>query len=270
MDLYDLPFLLKKLKSKMSIHSETFMKIPHNYEMRFPKSLKDESDRVHNKVLNSYLSEIEEADYKKLLPVSFKKWFLNQNEKYHSSEIFNHDNLKNKLKNLIPPDHVMACGFLINSSILYSRPAQDGETIEVSPESTSHGNFGDTDMLCAKGSGGYAGDRYNQIAVRVYTSTQNWKLGVYSDSAGSPDDLIAPEIAASIDNSYSLQSITEFELTDSTPWIACKPTTDNNTYFKSGGNLAYISQSYAASFPDPITTIRATATSPMQCKIGHT
>jgi hypothetical protein len=115
MDLHDLPFLLKKLKSKMPIHSKTTMKIPHSWNTKFPKNLKDESDRVHNKILNSYLSEIEEADYKKLLPISFKKWFSNQNEKYHSSEIFNHDNLKNKLKNLIPPDHVMACGFLINS-----------------------------------------------------------------------------------------------------------------------------------------------------------
>ena len=269
MDKYDILYLLDGVR-KMPFHSDNMAKIPHSYEMRFPKSLSDESHKIQKKYLDNNLGKLEEADSKKILPNNFKMWLSNQLHKYHAkSDIFNQDNWVNSIKSLIPPQHVLSCGFLINSSIFYVRPPQPNP-LEISAGATSHGNFGDTDMLCSRGAGGFAGDLYNQIAVRVYTSTMNWKLGVYSDSSVAPDDLIAPEIAASIDNSYTLHSITEFALTDSTPWIACRPYTDNNTYWGTGGNKAYVLQSYASAFPNPITSIRATNTDTLQCKIGHT
>jgi len=266
MDLHDLPFLLKNLKNKMPLHSETTFEIPHNWDTKFPKNLKDESDRVHNKILNSYLSEIEEADYKKLLPVSFKKWFSNQNEKYHSSEIFNHDNLKNKLKNLIPPDHVMACGFLINPFFQPHIPV-DGVDLETG-SATSFGNFGDTGIRCSLATGGVVSNYYDQIALSN-NSTANYQLGVYDDD-GAPNNLISPAITLSVNTSYSFNSVTEFQLATTGSWLSFRCQTDNSTGFFSGqtDRLANQNTTYGAAFPDP----SAASVSGADCctmKIGH-
>lgn len=266
MDKYDIPFLLKNLKNKMPLHSETLVKIPHNYGMKFPKNLKDQSDLIHNKVLNSYLSEIEEADYKKLLSVSFKKWFSNQNKKYHSSEIFNHDNLKNKLKNLIPPDHVLGCGLIINPFRFVHIPV-DGDDLETGT-AAGHGNFGDTQIVCSLAQGGVIGNLYDQIALNI-NSAMNNQLGVYDDD-GSPNNLIAGDITQAVSTSYAWYSLTEFSLTTTGNWLCFRAFTNNQTGFFSGqtNRLAYQVQSYGVAFPDPSSAFL----SGVDCcamKIGH-
>lgn len=266
MDSYDIPFLLKNLKSKMPLHSEKLSKIPHNYNMKFPKNLKEESDLIHNKVLNSYLSEIEEADHKKLLSVNFKKWFSNQNKKYHSSEIFNHDNLKNKLKNLIPPDHVLGCGMIINPFRFVHIPV-DGDDLETGT-AVAHGNFGDTAIVCSLAQGGVIGNLYDQIALDTQSSI-GYQLGVYDDD-GAPNNLIAGAITQTVATDYSWYALTEFSLATSGNWLCCRPYTDNSTGYFSGqtNRLAYQSTSYGSAFPNP-SSASLTGTDCCSMKIGH-
>jgi len=265
----DLEFLQKSIQNEMPTHSDTRANVPHNYEMRLPKNLMEQSHKVQNKFLNKYLAEIEEAHYCKILSPSLLQWFLHQNRQYHfKSGILNHDGFFKINPYTMLPENTR---FRNHGNMFITFPASGQPAADIIIGGTgANGNFGPDTLTAGRASGGVATELYDQIAINV-NETDNFKLGVYDDDAVTPDVLIGGETGSiSIGTGFAFQPITEFALTDSTPWLTFVCQTDNDIFFNSsGGNRFALSNAFGNAWPDPYTGTSAD-TAETNIKIGHT
>ncbi len=268
MDKHDIPFLISDIKKYMPNHSKKVTSIPITMDQRFPKNLTDFSNSVNNKFLNKKLSDIEEADYKDLLPNKLKNWFANQQHRYHEkSGVFNHDGWVQKLKSLVPPDHVMACGFLINP-FRFSAPVNGADLTSGNADTTDSGYQGAIWSYAL--STGTVGHLYDQIALSVTTSALLERLACYNDGSGSPNNLMGETASHSSATGFNFNSMTEFALDTAQNYCAYQIQAGAIINVTTSASFDRFSEAFTfGAFPDPSAESPGTS-SAAYMKMGHT
>jgi len=119
------------------------------------------------------------------------------------------------------------------------------------------------------------GECYDQVAIERSSSATggNYRLGVYDDSGGAPNDLLAQtaSIAIPTANSYTFQTVPEFLVTTTQLW-ACFMQDAHTSSFRrnnsatTAGNMQYESHTYGSL---PATASATSANRSFIMKIGH-
>jgi len=119
------------------------------------------------------------------------------------------------------------------------------------------------------------GECYNEVALERSSSATggNYRLGIYSDSGGSPNDLLAQTDSIPIPtaDSYTFQSVTEFLVTTTQLW-ACFMQDAHTSSFRrnnsatTAGNMQYESHAYGSL---PLVASASSANRSFIMKIGH-
>ncbi len=267
MDKYDVPFLAKDIKNEMPRHTEKETVIPQiSYNcIGLPDNLKERSDYQDNKYMNNHLGEIEEADNKGLLSKSFKMWFANQQHKYHNTGIFNHDGWLEKLKSFIPPQHVLACGFIINPT-RHAPTCDGGADVEVGGTGSTWS--GGTGELWAFGVTLVNAKCYDQLANNVTTSAGNYKIGMYD---GSPTDLQMDSGDLTMTDGFNWVSGGEYTTSTTGHWFGMIRDTGTPVMVRTAGGVRkFRTLSYASALPAVWGTSLGTDGVNPNMKVGHT
>jgi len=119
------------------------------------------------------------------------------------------------------------------------------------------------------------GECYDQVAIERSSSATggNYRLGIYDDASGSPNDLLAQtdSIAIPTANSYIFQSVSEFLVTSEQLW-ACFMQDAHTSSFRrnnsatTSGNMQYESHVFGSL---PATASATSANRSFIMKIGH-
>jgi len=187
LDKYDIPFLVRNIQDEMPWHNRTMMRIPRPYGS-FPKNIKDEYVRCNGKFLDNRQAEMEETN-----------------------------TLFSRFSKLIPPQHILACGFLINPYVFAG--AVNGPDL-ITNETGSGGATGwngsiYTNILPT----GNVTDLYNQSAIEVSSAVGNMRQAVY-DGDGLANNLYQETASFAASTDYDFHSLTEFDLDTTENWVA--------------------------------------------------
>lgn len=123
--------------------------------------------------------------------------------------------------------------------------------------------------------GAVIGECYDQVAIERSTSATggNYRMGIYDDTGGTPNDLLAQtaSIAIPTASSYTFQPVTEFLVTTTQLW-ACFMQDAHTSSFRrnnsatASGNLQYESHVYGSL---PSVASASSANRSFIMKIGH-
>jgi len=257
----------------MPFHTDNKSTIPYSFKS-LPKNLMEESHNVDNKFLNNRLGEIEEAVHKKLMD---KTSFIHQQVKYHKEAgILNHDNFFHcdlATGTPISNDNFRHSQFMINS-YTEAGGCTPGDDLETYSTGGGWGNrVGDAiENMRSDATDGTVGECYDQVAVQSDQASGNVYMGSYDDSGSTePNDLYAQTGSISLSADYNFHSLTEFDLTTVTTWIAyVKSEAGRFREINIGSAGSRRTKAYDfAPLPDPAGGDYSTDTEIVKMKIGH-
>ena len=164
------------LRNVMPLHTPNKISIPYKFAP-LPKNLMEESNKVMEKFLDNYLSEVE--DTKNIETLSF---VLNQYRNYHySDDIRISDNFLKRPMQYNSPHTLF--GVIASGKV---GVALGAEVIFGSANNSATGN---QEFIFANSGSIVIDDLYNTGPGQVTTAAGNYRMGIYNDTAGDPDDL---------------------------------------------------------------------------------
>ena len=121
-------------------------------------------------------------------------------------------------------------------------------------------------IYCSRGTG--TADRcYDEIALRIFDSDGNYRVGIYNDD-GTADDLLAESGSLAMDSAYTYVGVTEFTLDTTNFWMAAQVSSSTGDLYYQSNNRNFKSQSFGA-FPNPLTGESTSTGNTIQGKARH-
>lgn len=285
LDPAELTCLIRDIRSEMPQLSDDFCKIPNFSYGNLPKNFMDCASIFDNKFLNNYLCVIEELkhrDGENIIP----KWFIDYQIKYFvKHDILNHDGvfslrLHDGIGGRINPHltEVREVGFFPYSGLTtFSNPILNraaggtpGSDLESGTGGTLNGSGAGLE-ISKTDTTGTVGHLYDRVAASMNSASGNHRLGIYSDSSG-PDVLEAETASLTVTADYAWQSVTEFDLTTATNWLAWDADNTSCEFkYKTGyssGDIKYKTYTYGA-LPNPAGSGYTNDSYKHLMKMGH-
>lgn len=211
----------------MPLFTKTTARIKNSFSQGMPKNLKEYGEKVNEKFLDNHLGAVEDFSLK--YPNNeLTQWFKDYQNRYFNSVLLKDSFLKidedvnfGTIRNYRPMS-------IQNVGFLGGLTSPNGAELTSGIDQINNGTAGSEIQASKASSLGIIGKLYDQIALKVTTSSGNIHLGVYDDSS-APNVLLADSgsIACPASSSYTYQSVTEFSLTTTQTWLAWSA--DNTT-----------------------------------------
>lgn len=285
LDQAEFGFFLKNIINEMPQHSPDFVRIPNFTYGHLPKDFMECSSKFDNKFLNNHLATVEEIQYRNQKhPIP--KWFRDYQVMYFSDrEVLAHDNffnarLRDGFRKHINPNltEVRVIGFFPYTAMsTFSNPILNrsaggtpGSDLESGTGATLNGSGAGLE-ISKTDTTGTVGHLYDRVAASMNTASGNHRLGIYSDSSG-PDVLEAETGSLAVTADYAWQTVTEFDLTTATNWLAWDADNTSCEFkYKTGyssGDIRYKTYTYGA-LPNPAGAGYTSDTYKHLMKMGH-
>lgn len=248
--------ILQSAQKDMPFHSDNFVRVPNPYSQGLPKNLEKLSQKRNESFLNKHVSTIEEIAHRypnDKLPI----WMKDYQNRYFKANLIGDGFFKNGYEFDMPK----GTRFRQHNNEFISFGKLLGGVI-TSDASDLSGTGWVGNIWCAKATQGtqVIGSYYNEVALDIVTAAGNIRLGVYSGTTGgNPTNLYSESasIASPSSGTFSFQIINEFQLTDTSTWIAFQANSASLSinYLDSGTNDWDVAFTYGA-FQNPRTGAR--------------
>lgn len=233
MKLDDIPFVVDDINKQMPLFTNNFYKMPHSFSQHLPKNVRETSLVLNEKFLDNNLAKIEEILYS--LPGNkIPEWIKEYQVRMFSANL-GHDSF---FKNAISFDAKTKHHLSIKDVALVGslKTKTKGADIILGDQSL-HAQFGGNSLYGFKtGAVAVVGTYFDRMAVDCFDSTGNLKMACYEDNAGSAGNKISGDtISAPLDSAFTWRSLTEFQVTKTTLWLASVTDGSGFFYYKNTG-----------------------------------
>lgn len=273
LDAQELPVFSRDLRTNMPLYWNNHIKVKLGGFSDPPKNFTDYSFKVNDDFLNSYLHVIEEMRHRDKSNDFVKRFIHYQNKHFVKSGALSKDHIF-KWMNEYPGEPMIRGGggggrrgYFVNFGKVI------GATLETNDGSTaSNGSMGiGTILHLNKLPAGTIGDYYDGISQKMSGTTGSVKHAVYTDS--TPGARLALLGSTAKYTSYTLQTVTEFQLSATANWAASvDDQSDSPEYYykiQSSGDMKQKTIVYADGPPDPAGAGYSDQIPVFQMKIGH-